>query len=336
MSESSQRQFDATPSRIAKAKREGNFARSQELGANIAFIAGAVCLGGIAPAFAAVAQRAIAGAAQGRDVAAECSALAGYGILVIAVASIGGIVASLAQTGGFVFVAPAPKFARLVPAEGLKRMLSRETATHAARAIAAFAVASLAIVASVHDIADAAVSSARIGGVASAAWTASQHVAYATAAVGVAFSALEYGVARRAWLGKLKMSFHDLKREVRENDGDPMARQRRKAMHRSLIRGALSKVKDAAFVVVNPTHVAVALEYRPPDVPVPVVLVRAAEEMALRVREEAARAGVPVIENAALARALFAHTDVGEPIPADHYVAIAEIVARLVRIGALD
>jgi flagellar biosynthesis protein FlhB len=132
------------------------------------------------------------------------------------------------------------------------------------------------------------------------------------------------------------MNLHELKRELKENDGDPASRARRKALHRSVIRGAISKVKDAAFVVVNPTHVAVALDYRPPDVPVPVVLVRAADEMALRVRDAAAKAGVPVIENVSLARALFAQTQVGQAIPHDYYVAVAEIVAALIRSGALE
>jgi flagellar biosynthesis protein FlhB len=153
--------------------------------------------------------------------------------------------------------------------------------------------------------------------VAAMAWSGAQHVVFAAASVGLVFAIVEYGAARRSWLTKLKMSLHEFKRELKENDGDPSTRARRKALHRNVLRGAIAKVKDAAFVVVNPTHVAVALEYRPPEVPVPVVLVRAAGEMALRVREEASRADVPVIENIALARALFSQAEVGEPIPHD-------------------
>jgi flagellar biosynthetic protein FlhB len=89
-------------------------------------------------------------------------------------------------------------------------------------------------------------------------------------------------------------------------------------------------------VVVNPTHVAVALEYSPPDVLVPIVLVRASDEGALRVREEAKTHGIPIVENIPLARALFAAANVGDAIPHEHYVAVAEIVAALTREGVLQ
>lgn len=132
------------------------------------------------------------------------------------------------------------------------------------------------------------------------------------------------------------MTLDEFKREAKEHDGDPAARGRRKTMHRNLLRGAVAKVKDAAFVVVNPTHLAVALEYRPPDVPVPVVLVCAAGESALRVRELAAAHRIPIIENVAIARALYRDAQAGEQIAPAHYVAIAEIVAALVRTRAME
>jgi flagellar biosynthetic protein FlhB len=89
-------------------------------------------------------------------------------------------------------------------------------------------------------------------------------------------------------------------------------------------------------VIANPSHVAIALAYRPPAIPIPVVLVRAAEAAALRVRELASLARIPVVENAVLARELFADARPGRPIPPGHYVAVAEIVVALVRAGALD
>ena len=141
---------------------------------------------------------------------------------------------------------------------------------------------------------------------------------------------------RGAWLRKLRMSFEERKRESKEHDGDPFARGRRRALHRSLLRGAIAKVKDASFVVANPTHVAVALEYRPPDVPVPLVVVRAAGSAALRVRALAGVHRVPVIENVALARALYDDARVGQPIGRIHYVAVAEIVAALSRARAAE
>ncbi len=95
-----------------------------------------------------------------------------------------------------------------------------------------------------------------------------------------------------------------------------------------LARGSLRRVKEAAFVVCNPEHIAVALEYRPPAVPVPRVLVRAADETAARVRAIAVECGVPLVRNVALARMLY-ETDVEQYIPPECYAAVAEIVAQL-------
>jgi flagellar biosynthesis protein FlhB len=145
------------------------------------------------------------------------------------------------------------------------------------------------------------------------------------------FAGAEYAAARGAWLRKLRMSFEERKREAKEQDGDPFARGRRRAMHRSLLRGSIAKVREASFVVVNPTHVAVALQYRPPDVPVPRVLVRAADAAARRVRDIAARYDVPVVENVGLARALYHDGRIGAAIGVEHYIAVAEVVAALVR-----
>lgn len=336
MSDASEKQFDATPSRIAKARREGDLPRSQELAANVAFVAAAASVTALAPEFAAFARQAIVDAARGANDHARLLGMLGCSLTVAAVAASTSIAGGLLQNGGLTIVAPSFRFSRIAPGEGLKRMLSRESAMHALRALIAFALAGTAVSASIQPLFALAGGAFGITAVATTAWIAAQHGAFAAAASGFAFAFMEYALARRSWLAKLKMSLHDLKQELKENDGDPTARARRKALHRSVIRGAISNVKDAAFVVVNPTHVAVALEYRPPDVPVPVVLVRAADEMALRVREAATKAGVPVIENVPLARALFAQTQVGEPIPHDHYVAVAEIVAALIRTGALE
>jgi flagellar biosynthesis protein FlhB len=148
-------------------------------------------------------------------------------------------------------------------------------------------------------------------------------------ACGLAFAIAEYATARRAWLRKLRMSFDERKREAKEQEGDPHTRGRRRALHRSLLRGAPSEVKNASFVVVNPTHVAVALRYVPTEMQAPVALVAAAGEAALHVRKLAAQACVPIVEDAPLARALFWDVVVGSPIPIEHYVAVAEVVAAL-------
>jgi flagellar biosynthesis protein FlhB len=153
--------------------------------------------------------------------------------------------------------------------------------------------------------------------------------------VGALFAVFDVMIVRGRWRKKLRMNAYDLKRDNKESEGDPMLRGRRRMMHRSLNVGALVQVKNAAFVLTNPTHIAIALEYRPPDVPVPRVLVRAVDESAQRVRELAAASAVPVVENVALARELYALTKPGDEIPVESYVAVAEVVNALLKTGSL-
>ncbi len=329
-----EKQFEATQSRIERAQREGNVAKSQEVSMVAAF-------GAALPAAAAViapigndARTALIAAASGRGDLYAVVAILALALVPIACAAVAGVSASLFQAGGLRAVAVVPKFERLNPFEGVKRMLSRETAISAARATVAFACAAAAIAPAIARL-YAAAPGGGLAAMASAAWSGASRAAYVACAVGAAFASVDFGVQFAHWRKRLRMSFDELKRDAKEHDGDPMARGRRRAMHRQIARGSLRRVKDAAFVVANPTHLAIALEYRPPEVPVPRVLVRAAEEAAARVRELAAAYRIPVVENVSLARALYAGARPGETIPAESYVAVAEVVAALLRTGAL-
>jgi flagellar biosynthesis protein FlhB len=335
VSDGGEKGFEPTPARIEKAKREGDVARAGELGANAGFLAAVACAIAIAPWFGAVARDALARAARGDGTNRGAlwmllSVAAAPGACAAAFGAAMGVL----QSGGLRLVPVAIKFARLNPVEGTKRTLSRESAWHGLRAIAAFAVSATVLAPAVASVLGAS----GAGGLeawAAAAWTGAQRTCSSACAVGLAFSLLELAQARRSWLRRLRMSFSELKRESKEQDGDPHARGRRRTLHRDFVRGAIVNVKKAAFVVVNPTHVAVALDYRPPDVPVPCVVVRAEGAGALRVRRLAAEHGVPVIENAWLARALYAESRVGDAIPHAHYVAVAEVVSALMRAGDL-
>ena len=331
MSGEAEKAFEATPQRIERAKREGDVARSGELGANLAFAAAALAAGGLAPFFAGIAGRAIVASTHG-DTAWRFAAVAtGCAIAPMACAAMAAVACTVVQAGGLRLRAPSFKLERLDPVAGCKRIVSRETFAHAGRAAVAFAVATAAMVPAFVEAASRLTAATSAAASAAVAWRATGRVALAAVATGMVFAFAEYATARNAWLRKLRMSFDERRREAKEQEGDPLARGRRRALHRSLSRGAIARVKEASFVVVNPTHVAVALEYEPPKVCVPVVTVRAAGETALRVRSLAERLGVAIVENAPLARALYHDGATGEPIARAHYVAVAEIVAALRR-----
>jgi flagellar biosynthetic protein FlhB len=97
----------------------------------------------------------------------------------------------------------------------------------------------------------------------------------------------------------------------------------------------LHAVKTATVVIVNPTHVSVALQYSRQRMTAPVVVAKGVDELAARIRTVAREHGVPIVENVTLARALHASTDVGDAIPADLFGAVAEVLAYLVRLKQL-
>jgi flagellar biosynthesis protein FlhB len=328
VSDSSEKPFEATPARIRKARREGNVARSSELAANLSFAASAVTLVAILPAIAAAASTAIAAATTAR-ISTSAALVVELAMLPVGAAALAGMLGGLVQNGGLSPVPIAFRLERLNPIEGIKRILSRETLAHSARAAFAFTCASMAMTPFVVQSAVIFMRAPPIAGTAAQAWSAAQRVAFAACAIGCAFAAAEYGAARRAWLRRLRMSVDERKRETKEEEGDAAARGRRRALHRSFLRGGMRRLRDAAFVVVNPHHVAIALEYRPPRVAVPRVLVRAKDAAAAVVRATATRHGIPVVENAWLARALYRDARDGEPIPHALYVAVAEVVAAL-------
>jgi flagellar biosynthesis protein FlhB len=334
VSDGAEKTFEATPRRIAKAKREGNVARASEFAANVSFAAAGLAIFASAARFGSVAADAIV-RSQSFAPAASCALVLAVALVPIGAASIAGAIASVTQSGGLALVPITAKIERLNPIEGIRRILSRETVGHSLRAAFAFLCAALAMTPVLTAAAAAMIRSPDLSQTVDEVWSAAQHVAFAGGAVGLIFSLAEFGAARTSWLRKLRMSFEERKREAKEEEGDAVARGRRRSLHRALLRGGLARVKEAAFVVVNPTHVAVALAYRPPRVPVPEVLVRARDEAAARVREHAAIHRVPIVEDVALARALYRDGRPGEPIAPAHYVAVAEVVAALMQAGEI-
>jgi flagellar biosynthesis protein FlhB len=150
-------------------------------------------------------------------------------------------------------------------------------------------------------------------------------------AVGGAFALAGAAFESKKWRHRLRMSLDELKRDLRQNEGDPSLRLRRRRAHGGLVRGSIGRLREAAFVVANPSHIAIALAYRPPQIAVPRVVVRATDEAALFVRRRAAQLGIPVVEDVTLARALFATSEPDAFIPRELYEDIARIVAVLLQ-----
>ncbi len=338
MSDDAEKSHAATATRRKRAQREGNVARATELGATIAFgcaLLGAcaavpLCARSFGRLLAGIAPQPLAGVPTGLLVSAIAAAL------TPAVAgACGGVAFAVLQGGGLHVGGISCDLKRLDLIAGCKRLVGGDAFITGARAAAAFVAALCALIPGGRDLLAAGVAVRSPTAAAVLAGSGALRACGALVVVGLVFGIAEYALARRRWLRGLRMSHEELKRDTKENDGDPQARARRKNLHRDVIRGAIGRTRDASFVVVNPTHVAIALRYAPPAVPVPEILVRALNDVALRVRAIAVDSGIPIVEDAPLARVLYATSVRTRTIAPETYVAVAQIVADLAQAGLL-
>ncbi|MGO8997963.1 MAG: flagellar biosynthesis protein FlhB [Polyangiaceae bacterium] len=147
-----------------------------------------------------------------------------------------------------------------------------------------------------------------------------------------AIAAVDYAKSRFMLARDMRMSRQEIVDESRSRDGDPKVKGRMRARARAIARKrSLANVKKATVVVSNPTHISVALRYSPSDA-APVVVAKGHDEVALQIRSEARRYGIPILENRALARALDAEVQIGHAVPSAHFAAVARILAFVFRL----
>lgn len=240
----------------------------------------------------------------------------------------------LAVQGGVVLSGDPlrPKLERISIKQGFKRMFSMQPLVDTAKSLVRLVILSLLMTSLVVEVleryangtrSDVANSLPLLGG-------AVLKLIRLAAIAGITIGVADYAFQRHKIGKQLKMSKYDVKMEHKSNEGDPMVRARRKAAHQALNQNQmLNEVADAAVVMVNPTHVAVAIKYAGDGVPR--LVAKGGDEFALKIRERALHAGVPVLEVRPLARFLHDNVDVGAEIPGTLYEAIAIVLAFVMR-----
>ncbi len=134
---------------------------------------------------------------------------------------------------------------------------------------------------------------------------------------------------------RLKMSHQEFKQEHKESEGNPLVRNKQRARQREMSqRNSISAVPRADFVVMNPTHFAVAIRYDEANMRAPQVISRGADLLALKIRDVARTHAIPVLQSPVLARALYAHAELGQDIPSGLYTAVAQVLAYVYRLKA--
>lgn len=246
------------------------------------------------------------------------------------------ILANVVQTGPTFSATPLkPDFTRLNPAQGLKRIFSLRILWELAKlGLKALLLGGVgwALAPGIMRKAEAAAFSAPSS---LALVFRSIYVQVTTwALVVLALVALiDLWFTRREYVRKLRMSRRDLKDEVKRRDGDPEVRHKRKRLIAEMLKHSrsLSRVPEADIVLANPTHLAIALQYRPKSMRSPIVLSKGSDAMAAQMRLVAGRSGVPCLHSPALARALFRECRIDQAVPAHLYTQLAPVYRWLMK-----
>jgi len=258
----------------------------------------------------------------------------------LAAASMATIVAAHAVQGGWVFAGEAlqPDWSRLSPANNFKRLGLSMGGMDLVKMVVA--VSTLVFIA-YHVIASSlgtATQLARLAPIdaAGVGWGDAERLLKLSALALVALGAGDYALQRWRLMSSLKMTKQEVKDDFKLTEGNPEIKARvRRIQFTMARRRMLTAVPRATVVVTNPTHYAVALEYRRGEMAAPRVVAKGRGLMAARIKEMARAHGVPTVENVPLAQALYKGVDVGQTIPAELFEAVAEMLAYLVRLKQL-
>jgi len=250
------------------------------------------------------------------------------------------LVANITQTG-WVFAPDrlTPDWSRLSPRTGWARLKPSVSGMDLLKALVAAAVVSALAWQVIREAMGDAPRLAWLGtgSAALAGWTHIHQLLLQAGLALVALSGADYGLQWWRHYSSLKMTRQELKDEARSNEGSPEIKARVRRIQREMTRKRmLSAVKTATVVVTNPTHYAVALQYQRARMGAPVVVAKGRDHLAQRIKAIARDAGVPLVENVALAQALYKGAEVGDEIPGGLFGAVAEVLAYLVRIKQLQ
>lgn len=346
-----ERELPASQKRLDEARERGQVPRSRELTSAVLLIAGAGALLAAGPALmdqsAGFLEHGLtlsrASAFDPHVALEQAGSLAWHG-LVIALPVLGllfgaAIVSQLA-VGGWLFTTEplTPDFTRMSPMKGLSNMFSGHGLAELVKAI--FKVILIGGCAGWLMWRDAAgfttpLSQAPGAGLATAGAVIVRDFMFLAATL-ILVAAADVPLQLWRHAKGLRMSMAEVKREAKETEGDPQIKGKIRARQREAARRRMmSAVPKADVVITNPTHYAVALSYQGDSMRAPIVVAKGTDEVAARIRALAAEHGVPLLEAPPLARALYAHAELEEAIPAALFNAVAQALAYVYQLRSM-
>ena len=336
----------ATPKRKRDARRKGQVARSVELPQALSLLAIVMVLPTVISRLghvlatdwqlsASVAATGDTGRATGLLGHSLSNAFMALLPLLGAVA-LAGILASVALSGGkpnpYLL---KPRFDKINPKAGIKRICSKQTVWELFKTAAKLALVALVSVGAWQaGLSRLMASQGSIDGTISSLAASIGALVRRVAVLALLVGVIDAVLASRRHRASLRMTKQEVKEEYKQTEGNPHMKAAIRGRQAKMSRmRMIAAVAGADVIVTNPTHLAVALAYDAGS-SAPTVVAKGADRMAARIREEAARHGVPIMENKPVARALYKSVEIGDAIPAALYRAVAEILALVYRTRA--
>ena len=245
------------------------------------------------------------------------------------------IAGNLVQHAPLLSIEPIkPKFNRISPLAGAKRMFSSEALFNFAKGLAKITIVSVAVVIVIWP--EMSRLDTLITGDLAMLMPIFLEMALKVFGIAIAIvtviAAADVAYQRWKWWEKQKMTVKEVKDEYKQMEGDPHVKQRIRQIRNDKARQRMMQaVPDSTVVITNPTHFAVALKYER-GMQAPVCLAKGADRIALKIREIARENDVPIVENPPLARALYKNVDIDGSIPVEHFKAVAEVIGYVMRL----
>ncbi|MBW1792500.1 MAG: flagellar biosynthesis protein FlhB, partial [Deltaproteobacteria bacterium] len=250
---------------------------------------------------------------------------------LMAVVLVTALLSNYAQVG-FLFTTEkiAPKFEKIDPIQGLKKIFSMQTLANSIKSIAKLCIVGIISYLEVVKNLDKIIPLMDQEPYAILVFYAriSFWIFLKAAVIIALLAAADYAFQRWQFMKKMKMTKQEVKEEAKMTEGDPMVKGRIRSIQMEMARKRMmAEVPKADVVITNPTRLAVALSYDSETMSAPLVTAKGAGLIAKRIKEIARENNIPVIEDKPLARALFQHVEINNPVPDNLYQAVAEVLA---------
>jgi flagellar biosynthetic protein FlhB len=337
----------ATPQKLKKAKREGQIGRTQDLGAWFGMLAASIMLPKTLSSALDHARELMAKVPEIIDRPEPALAMAilkdgmmsaAWAVLPLSMTMMAVGVAAAGSQGGIrvatkLFI---PKFSRLNPLPGIKRMFGPQALWELTKALVKTSVLAAVLYSTTKGVIPTLMTAGRLplASLLGVVKDAVVGLIRAASAAGIVMAAADYFVVRKRTNKQLRMTKEEVKQEYKNSEGDPHVKAQIRARQMAMARNRqMADVPTADVVLVNPTHVAVALKYDPMK-GAPRVIAKGQGPIATKIRELATEHRIPMVEDKPLARALHGSCEVGTEIPAEFYGTVARVLAFVMSLKA--